>query len=224
MKEYRITYKIGEETEESRVIERSEAAARKDFKAHHKDGTILEVELVAEDVPATKDQEREALAKIKQMVEELGPQSYVGTAFEGCFRDAEGNIENDFGCSMKQKLESAEFDVKELKGKLAAAEQRLGELGRLVESLKEERRILEVELEKKTLPQWIHEGLVSTMSAASYYANEYMERAADKMANNAESPLCVAFKEAVEEYRRAKELRERCEKSLYGLDALELEH
>lgn len=55
---------------------------------------------------ATKDQEREALAKIKKIVEGLGPQSYIGTAFEGCFEDAEENIDNDFGFSMKQRFQS----------------------------------------------------------------------------------------------------------------------
>lgn len=56
----------------------------------------------------TKDQERKALEKIRKIVEELGENSYVGTAFEGCFEIAEDNIGNDFACSMKQRAESAE--------------------------------------------------------------------------------------------------------------------
>lgn len=55
---------------------------------------------------ATKDQEREALAKIKKIVEGLGPQSYLATAFEGCFQDAEDNIENDFAFSMASRYQS----------------------------------------------------------------------------------------------------------------------
>lgn len=55
---------------------------------------------------ATKDQERDALAKIKKIVEGLGPQSYLATAFEGCFQDAEDNIENDFAFSMASRYES----------------------------------------------------------------------------------------------------------------------
>ena len=46
------------------------------------------MELVAENTTATKDQEREALEKIKAIVESLGPDSYVGTAFEGCLEIA----------------------------------------------------------------------------------------------------------------------------------------
>lgn len=42
------------------------------------------------------------------MVEELGPQSYLAIAFDGCFEDAESNIENDFGDSMKARWLHAE--------------------------------------------------------------------------------------------------------------------
>ena len=56
----------------------------------------------------TKEQERKALAQIKKIVEGLGKDSYIGTAFEGCFEVAEQNIENDWACSMKQKVETAE--------------------------------------------------------------------------------------------------------------------
>lgn len=55
----------------------------------------------------TKEQERKALEQIKKIVESLGEDSYVETAFEGCFEIAEENIENDWACSMKQNWESA---------------------------------------------------------------------------------------------------------------------
>lgn len=60
---------------------------------------------------ATKEQERKALARIKKIVEELGEDSYIGMAFEGCFEVAEENIENDFACSMKQRAEHAEMEA-----------------------------------------------------------------------------------------------------------------
>ena len=50
---------------------------------------------------ATKAQERKALEQIKKIVESLGNDSYIATAFEGCFEIAESNIENDFASSMK---------------------------------------------------------------------------------------------------------------------------
>ena len=56
----------------------------------------------------TKEQDRKALERIRKIVAELGEGSYIGMAFEGCFEIAAENIENDFGCSMKQRAESAE--------------------------------------------------------------------------------------------------------------------
>lgn len=63
----------------------------------------------------TKEQERKALERIRKIVAELGEDSYVATAFEGCFEIAEENIENDFACSMKQRVESAEKEAEEFK-------------------------------------------------------------------------------------------------------------
>lgn len=56
---------------------------------------------------ATKEQERKALARIEKIVADLGTDSYLGTAFEGCFEDARENIENDFACSYKNRFENA---------------------------------------------------------------------------------------------------------------------
>lgn len=220
MNEYRIAYKIGEETELTQFVERSEAAARKTFKAFCKTGIITDIELIAENVPATKDQEREALATIQKIVEELGPQSYIGTAFEGCFQDAEDNIEYDYGCSMKQKLESAELSVEELKGKLAAAEERLEEFTRLMDNLKEERSALGRKLAEQTLPEWLRFDLHAFITEQEITARKSMASAAEIMAEMADTPQDIAFANAVNSYRKAKEQRERCAKVLSGLDEI----
>ena len=117
MNDYRIAYTTSRDEQFSETItERSEAAARKSFTAFNrgKGLTITNIELIRENTCATKQQERDALAAIRQMVEELGPQSYLATAFEGCFEDAEANIENDFGDSMKSRWEDAEKRLVEL--------------------------------------------------------------------------------------------------------------
>lgn len=114
---YRITYGTPDsETETTNITERSETAARKAFKASCKAfcsiiPDIIGIELIREDVGATKQQERDTLAAIMQMVEELGPNSYLATAFAGCFEDAEENIENDFAFSMKERYESSKKDA-----------------------------------------------------------------------------------------------------------------
>lgn len=53
------------------------------------------------------------------MVELLGPDSYLATAFEGCFALAAENIANDWGCSMADRVRRAEKRAAELEDKLA---------------------------------------------------------------------------------------------------------
>jgi hypothetical protein len=46
-------------------------------------------------MPVTKQDERQALTKIRELVAALGPDSYIGTAFRGVFEIAERNIDDD---------------------------------------------------------------------------------------------------------------------------------
>ena len=85
----------------------------------------------------TKGDERKALAKIKKIIASLGEDSYVGTAFEGCFEIAESNIENDWACSMKQRSDSFEMEC----GKLCS------EIDELKRDLEEEKRLHALQLE-----------------------------------------------------------------------------
>ncbi len=62
-----------------------------------------------------KQQEREALEKIRKIVEALGEDSYIGTAMAGMFEDAEENIENDFAMSWKDRAEDREHEIEALK-------------------------------------------------------------------------------------------------------------
>ena len=55
----------------------------------------------------TKDQERQALAQIRSIVESLGQESYLSFAFEGCFEIAEENIDCDMACSPRDELNKA---------------------------------------------------------------------------------------------------------------------
>lgn len=77
---------------------------------------------------ATKQQEREALAKIKEIVAGLGENSYVGTALQECFSDAEQNIENDWALSMYDRWQYAEQHYETEK---AAANEARAEIARL---------------------------------------------------------------------------------------------
>ena len=63
----------------------------------------------------TKEQERSALEQIKAILATLEPDSYVNTAFKGCVEIAESNINNDFACSLKDALDSAQEKLSEQK-------------------------------------------------------------------------------------------------------------
>lgn len=104
-----------------------EKDARRIFRERYKGNGQREitVTLIRENVPATKQQEREALEKIKAIVAPLGPRSYVGTALEGCLEDAEVNIENDFGDSMKARWRDAEKRVAQAVKETAEAKEEL---------------------------------------------------------------------------------------------------
>lgn len=123
MNDYKITDSIGDIT----ITAIDEKDARRTFKNFRKcgDGDIISVELIRENVPATKAQEREALEKIKAIVATLGPRSYIGTALDGCLEDAEVNIENDFGDSMRARWMEAENRVAQAAREAAAAKEEL---------------------------------------------------------------------------------------------------
>ena len=126
MNDYKITY-TGEGEGYQLVTERTEDAARKFFLSTHKGVKldITSIELYRENVTATKQQERDTLEAIRKMVEELGPQSYLAIAFDGCFEDAESNIENDFGDSMKARWQDAEKRVAQAVGEIAELKDKL---------------------------------------------------------------------------------------------------
>lgn len=91
MNRYKVTATRSNGTELSDYfIEATEGAARKTFKEcyRNEEYSDVKVELVAEYVQATKEQEREALAKIVKIIEGLGPGSYVGI-FKGITHKSE---------------------------------------------------------------------------------------------------------------------------------------
>lgn len=89
----------------------------------------------------TKEQERQAIAKIRRIVEGLGENSYVGTAMEGVLEVAEQNIEYDAAFSLKGEAEVSEKRKRE-------AEEENEKLKKLLE---EEREIVNNHSERMVL-------------------------------------------------------------------------
>lgn len=63
----------------------------------------------------TKDQERKALEQIREIVESLGEDSYIGMAMIGVLEDAKQNIENDWACSNYDRWQMAEQKLEQTK-------------------------------------------------------------------------------------------------------------
>lgn len=66
-----------------------------------------------------KQQEIEAMNKIKDIVAGLGVDSYIGTAMDGVWEIMEENIENDFAISVRDKLNSKDKDIVAVKNERA---------------------------------------------------------------------------------------------------------
>ena len=179
----------------------SEAQARRDFKEvyRHGNGTITSVELVSSDAPATKQQERAALEKIRKIVEELGPDSYIATAFDGCFKDAEANIENDWALSMKDRwltsdreLNDANGTIEELRDKLAESEKDYEAAHATAHQIAEEKDAEIASLKSRLLSK--------TVADLGKEVND----AAARIVEVADQPESAAFRNAVKDHRAAK--------------------
>ena len=224
MNSYKVTYLLNGEEHYDHITERTEKAAQKRLKGIYKDAEITDTELTSTDASATKEQEREALEKTKAMVAELGPQSYLATAFEGCFEDAEQSIEDDAAYSMKARLEiqaqraiDRGHEVDRLKADLAAAQSKVENLQSQFDFASQHIK----KLERQQLPEQLRRDLWAMVTDEAAASRARMAEAADKMAAGADNPGCVLFKESVARYRAEKTRAEEMEQRANALDALE---
>ena len=140
MNEYKVLEVSGSGELTASITAISEKDARRIFREKYT-GTgqrEITVTLVRENVPATKDQEREALEKIKAIIATLGPRSYVGTALDGCLEDAKVNIENDFGDSMRARWQDAEKRVGQALKETAAVKEELAQVRRALQTAEDD--------------------------------------------------------------------------------------
>lgn len=199
-----------------RVVAATPGEAKKLFKEIYRHSEEfwskdLKVELVAEGVPATKDQEREALEKIKAIVEALGPDSYIGTALEGCLEIAEENIENDFACSMKQRVEAVVVENTRLKERVKELEEELTESMKDYEAahaaaheVAAEKDAVIASLKAQVLSADDLTDCIQMARDSAYGYQEKMEEAAASVVELADDPSSPEFTKAVKDHRNAK--------------------
>ncbi len=200
MNDYRINY-TGESEGYQTVTERTEAAAKKFFLSTHKgiNLSITSIELFRENTCATKQQERDTLAAIRRMVEELGPQSYVATAFEGCFEDAETNIENDFSDSMKTRWLHADAQLNAAKGTIEELEAHKRSMQETIDRLQRERD--EAEARQVIDTDLVH--LIRLAEKDLAEAEQRRDKAAQDIVTYADNPASEEFQQAVTTHRNA---------------------
>jgi len=132
----------------------------------------------------TKEQERQAIAKIRRIVEGLGENSYVGTAMEGVLEVAEQNIEYDAAFSLKGEVEVAEKRQKE-------AEEENEKLKKLLEEEREIANNLRTQLTKAqsianrmAMPIQMYEELIEILNERKEEEESRISEAADRMADS----------------------------------------
>lgn len=167
----------------------------------------------------TKDQKRQAIEKIRKIVEGLGENSYVGFAMDGVLELAEDNIREDTAYSMKESEEIAweratkeEKENKDLKKTVEKREATISELNTELCNARAEAKANE-----------IPEELVQELYCMAYDKEAEligkMERAADQM-----TEATIAGEDAhgfAEEYKKQKENRNRYRKVMEILDERE---
>jgi hypothetical protein len=202
---FEITYTIkgSEEPKTFRLTEKDEKKAVKTLRAELKNstGTIIEdiigVEVIRENEPATKAQEREALEEIRAIIESLGEGSYLATAFDGCIEDAENNIEDDAAYSMKGRWESAVQEsyrqgniITDLRHQLAEKDEQIARL--------EDRALT---LEAKTLSADDLCDCSDLIQQTVFNLSEEVEEAAANIVRYADNPASEEFQQAVTTHR-----------------------
>lgn len=159
----------------------------------------------------TKEQERKALAQIKKIVESLGEDSYIGTAFEGCFEDAETNIENDWALSMKdrwmaadRKLNEANGTIEELRDKLAESEKDYEAAHATAHQIADEKDAEIAALKSRLLADDDLADISRLLSKTVLDLGKEVSNAAERIVEVADQPESVAFRNAVKDHRAAK--------------------
>lgn len=153
----------------------------------------------------TKEQERIALEKIKKIVEELGEDSYLSYAFEGCFEDAEQNIKDDAAYSWRQRAESAQKELDQVR-ELADKYKKEAEFekatcaakAKTVEWLNDEIK----DIRSKMLSNNALRRLFEMVTDVEEQATRSMLSAASMMARISASPNEIGFKHAVDVFRK----------------------
>ena len=131
----------------------------------------------------TKEQERQAIQKIRKIIEGLGENSYVGTAMEGVLEIADQNIEFDAAFSLKAQAEIAEEQLKKADAENMKLKELLGTAGKTAEELRSKLTEAQSMAERRYMPDAMREKVVAIVSERKTESERNMMDAANRMAD-----------------------------------------
>lgn len=174
----------------------------------------------------TKEQERQAIQKIRKIIEGLGENSYVGTAMEGVLEIADQNIEFDAAFSLKGATESAEKRAAELEEKNSQQADSLKTLSEIVRSKEDEKQQLrqqavafQKEAQRLCMTENLYNVVWETVYDKKQEAESKMQVLAEKMANAALEEGTANIKELAQEYKSTREDQGRYEHAIDDLES-----
>ena len=131
------------------------------------------------------------------MVAELGPLSYLATAFDGCFEDAEDNIDDDAAYSYKSRYEHVQEQLNEARAEIDALTKKLADAQESAERRGKE--ILYLKANALSADDLTDCGQLAEDAVSE---NETAEKkAAETIIMYAETPEAAVFQNAVKEHR-----------------------
>ena len=155
----------------------------------------------------TKQEERAALAKIEKILKTAGPDSYVGMAFAGCCELARTNIENDFGCSMQDNINTWKRNAEKEHEMRVQCQELIEELNKKIDrhiAEKDQLRDQIKEAQDKTIPDDLLNDVLSVMEDQLSAEDSRVAHCVDILAAFADCPRDIAVAEALKGLSAAK--------------------
>lgn len=152
----------------------------------------------------TKEQERKALAQISSIIEKLGPDSYIGIAFDGCIQDAVENIENDWACSWKQRAEAIDKELDDRAAYIIKMQQELEKQKARADEAEKRYN----ELKARQLSPDDLDDFEAMLKNAMYDCEQLIKKESAAIVEMADTPQDVAFLDAVTSHRREQKKRQ----------------
>lgn len=179
----------------------------------------------------TKAQERTALEKIKKIVNDLGEDSYVAMAFEGCFEIAEENIDNDWGCSLMQQVEGNANRADAFLRRAEAAEREVEYLRNQIKTMEAD-HIAKMQaacdqserFAKKVIGKELYISLYNHLTDIVDQANARIMSTSEELAAWADAPKDIAVASLLKSIKAEKNRRDDAQQMLSSLEALEPEN